>query len=246
VFGGVFVAIERHVAHPMLDLRLFAGRTFAGAAAGVFVMSASVPAVLVYLVLYLEQVLGQGPLAVGLELLPFAALSFAAAPVSGRLIAVVGDRVLIVAGLVAAAAGLLSMRAAAAGSAWTVLLPGLVLLGLAQGLINPPVTNAAVSSVAPERAGMASGANSTARQLGVACGIAGLGAVFRAVASSHAAPAAAIDGLHALLLVAAGLAGAGALTCAFLLPGRPAAGAARLARFRPQPKEPCHDHVDCL
>ncbi|UTI66289.1 MFS transporter [Paraconexibacter antarcticus] len=217
----LFVLVERRGARPMVDLGLFRLRTFTAAAVAVFAFSAAVPALLVYLVLYLEGVLHQGPLAVGAELLPFAAVSFVAAPVSGALIARLGDRTLITSGLLVAAAGTYALRRSGADGSWTALLPGLVLCGAAQGMLNPPITNAAVGAVPPERSGMASGVNNTARQLGVATGIAALGAIFHAKLG-HPAPgpgaaAASVAALHLVLLVASAVAAAGALAAFVLL-----------------------------
>ena len=63
-------------------------------------------------------------------------------------------------------------------STWTVLLPGFIVAGIGIGITNPVVASATVSVVPPEHSGMASGASSTFRQVGIATGIAGLGAVF--------------------------------------------------------------------
>jgi hypothetical protein len=76
-------------------------------------------------------------------------------------------------------AGLLSMTAIDAGSGWTTLIPGFVLAGAGIGLINPPLASTAVGVVHHSRSGMASGINNTFRQVGIATGIAGLGAVFQ-------------------------------------------------------------------
>jgi len=66
-----------------------------------------------------------------------------------------------------------------ADSAWTVLLPGFIFAGIGVGLVNPPLASTAVGVVPPARAGMGSGINSTFRQIGIATGIAGLGALFQ-------------------------------------------------------------------
>jgi len=75
-------------------------------------------------------------------------------------------------------AGLLLMRGLAAGSSWTHLIPGMIVGGLGIGLVNPPLASTAVGVVPPQRAGMASGINSTFRQVGIATGIALLGTLF--------------------------------------------------------------------
>jgi predicted MFS family arabinose efflux permease len=78
-------------------------------------------------------------------------------------------------GLIIVGIGLLLMRGLDAGSAWTHLIPGMIVGGVGVGLVNPPLASTAVGVVAPQRAGMASGINSTFRQVGIATGIALLG-----------------------------------------------------------------------
>src|SRR5215469_4590775 len=98
--------------------------------------------------------------------------------VAGRLTTKVPIRALIGPGLVLVGVGLLLMRGLTAASTWTHLIPGLIVAGVGVGLINPPLASTAVGVVAPRQAGMASGINSTFRQVGIATGIALLGALF--------------------------------------------------------------------
>jgi predicted MFS family arabinose efflux permease len=70
------------------------------------------------------------------------------------------------------------MRGLNSGSSWTHLIPGMIVGGLGIGLVNPPLASTAVGVVPPQRAGMASGINSTFRQVGIATGIALLGTLF--------------------------------------------------------------------
>ena len=87
-------------------------------------------------------------------------------------------RLLIGPGLIVIGAGLLLMRGLDAGSAWTHLIPGMIVGGVGVGIVNPPLASTAVGVVPPQRAGMASGINSTFRQVGIATGIALLGTLF--------------------------------------------------------------------
>ena len=80
-----FVVNERRIAEPMLDLRLFANRSFTGASLAAFAISASMFSVFLYLTLYLQNGLGYSPLEAGLRFLPLSVLSFCVAPVAGRL-----------------------------------------------------------------------------------------------------------------------------------------------------------------
>ena len=87
-------------------------------------------------------------------------------------------RLLIGPGLLLVGAGLLLMRGLNAQSGWTHLIPGMIVGGLGIGLVNPPLASTAVGVVKPAQAGMASGINSTFRQVGIATGIALLGTLF--------------------------------------------------------------------
>ena len=174
-----FVFIERSRERPMLDLSLFGKRTFVGASAVAFTLSASMFAMFLYLTLYIQNVLGYKPFDAGLRFLPITALSFFVAPVAGRLAVRIAPRLLLGTGLVLVGIGLVLMSAVDAGSDWTVLLGGFVAAGFGIGMINAPLTQVAVGVVPPERSGMASGINNTFRQVGIATGIAALGAIFQ-------------------------------------------------------------------
>lgn len=174
----VFLTAELVQQRPMLDLSLFRRRAFLGASIVAFALSASIFAMFLYLTLYIQDVLGYSALAAGLRFLPVTLLSFAVAPIAGRLTVHVPVRLLLGFGLVLVGAGLAAMSAVSAGSSWTVLVPGFVLAGAGVGLVNPPLASTAIGVVHFSRSGMASGINSTFRQVGIATGIAGLGAIF--------------------------------------------------------------------
>jgi hypothetical protein len=78
------------------------------------------------------------------------------------------------------------------GSDWTHLIPGFVVSGLGAGLVNPPLASTSIGVVPPQKAGMASGVNATFRQIGIAAGIAGLGAIFTSALQHNLASAAAV------------------------------------------------------
>ena len=105
-------------------------------------------------------------------------------------------RLLIGPGLILVGIGLLLMRGLDAGSTWTHLIPGMIVGGLGVGLVNPPLASTAVGVVPPQQAGMASGINSTFRQVGIATGIALLGTLFsNKVRDEVLARVAAVPGL---------------------------------------------------
>jgi EmrB/QacA subfamily drug resistance transporter len=192
VLLAVFLLAELRQQRPMLDLSLFRRPAFTGANVVAFALSSSIFAMFLYLTLYIQDVLGYGALQAGLRFLPITMLSFIVAPIAGRLTVRVPVRLLLGSGLLLVSGGLLAMTAVNASTGWTVLIPGFVLAGAGIGMINPPLASTAIGVVHYSRSGMASGINSTFRQVGIVTGIAGLGAVFahevsHSVASSLAA-----------------------------------------------------------
>jgi EmrB/QacA subfamily drug resistance transporter len=174
----VFVIIELGGKAPMFDLSLFRLPTFTGGSVAAFGLSASIFAILLYLVLYIQDVLGFDALATGVRLLVLSGGILATSTVAGRLTSKMPVRFLIGPGLLLVGAGLLLMRGLDASSAWTHLIPGLIVAGFGVGMVNPPLASTAVGVVKPQQAGMASGINSTFRQVGIATGIALLGTLF--------------------------------------------------------------------
>jgi MFS family permease len=98
-----------------------------------------------------------------------------------------------------------------------VLLPGFILGGIGIGFVNAPLATTAVSTVAVQRAGMASGINNTFRQVGIATGIAALGAIFASKVGDQRSHAEFVHGLHDILLVGAGVAAIGAVLAGALV-----------------------------
>ena len=178
VLLAVFVIVELRSAQPMFDMKLFKLPTFSGGAVAAFGLSASIFSMLLYLVLYLQDILGYSPLATGVRLMVISGGILVTSTVAGRLTSRVPVRLLIGPGLIVIGAGLLLMRGLDAGSAWTHLIPGMIVGGVGIGIVNPPLASTAVGVVPPQRAGMASGINSTFRQVGIATGIALLGTLF--------------------------------------------------------------------
>ena len=187
VMLGAFVVIELRSRNAMLDLGLFRVPAFGGVSIVAFALSAGMFAMFLYLTLYMQDVLGYSPLEAGLRFLPITFLSFVVAPISGRLLNYVHARVLLGVGLIAVGVGLGLMHGIAFGDSWTGLLPGFLIAGAGIGLANPAIASTALGVVPPARAGMASGINSTFRQVGIATGTAALGAIFSSRIGSEVA-----------------------------------------------------------
>src|SRR3954452_6022187 len=180
VLFAAFVFVERRVKSPMFDLRLFRKPAFDGISVAAFTLSASMFAMFLYLTLYLQNVLDYSPLQAGLRFLPFSVMSFVVAPIAGNLAQRFQVRGFLGIGLLMVGSGLLLMHGVTPDSSWTTLLAGLIIAGAGVGLINPALATGAVGVVPPEQSGVASGINNTFRQVGIATGIAALGAIFQA------------------------------------------------------------------
>ena len=180
-----FALIELRQESPMFDFSLFRIPTFTGAQIAAFSISCGMFAQFLYLALYLEDVLGNSAVRTGVYFLPLSLVSFVVAPVAGRLSARFPVRLFLGGGLALTGLALLLMHGIALSSTWTTLLAGFVVGGIGVGMVNAPLAATAVSVVEPRRAGMASGINNTFRQIGIATGIAALGAIFQSQISSH-------------------------------------------------------------
>jgi EmrB/QacA subfamily drug resistance transporter len=228
-FGGAaalllaFVAIEARAAQPMVPLRFFRNPSFAGAQVAAFGISASLFAMWLYMTLYLQQVLGLSAIQAGLVYLPGTILNFLVAGSMASVGQKVSPRVLIAAGLALVAGGQALLTIVAVDSSWWSFLPGLLVAMVGTGVLNPMISQVALSSAPPERSGLAAGVNDMFRQAGIAVGTAALGALVPAAAAfGGGSPQSYVDGLHDALWVGAVLAAAAAAATAMLIrgPGR--------------------------
>lgn len=203
---GLFVVVELRTAAPMLPLELFRVPAFSGTALVAFAQSIAIYPLLLFLAIYLQRALGFTPTETGLRMLPMTVLILVVAPFSGKLTDRLSLRVPLVAGLTLFGVALLTIHGVSPSDPWTRLLPGLLLGGIAVGMISPALAAAMVSVLPVERSGLSSGINNTFRQLGIAIGIAGLGAIFHHQAGQGATAPDIIDGLNDVVLVAAAVA----------------------------------------
>jgi EmrB/QacA subfamily drug resistance transporter len=221
-----FVAWERRAPEPMLPLRLFRSRAFSAANAATFLMSAALIGA-VFLASQYFQARGISPLGTGLRFLPWTGAPLIVAPLAGALSDRIGQRPVLVTGLLLQAAGLLWWGLAVTpDSSYLSLVAPLVVAGVGVSMALPANATAALSSVPPADLGKASGANGTLRQFGGAFGIATASAVF--AAHGHLGSAVSFtEGFRPALVVAAGFSLLGALSgLALSQRARPARAAA--------------------
>jgi MFS family permease len=221
VLSGAFVWWERRAPAPMIPLDMFRSRTFAAGNAAIFCTFAALFAGVFFFAQLLQVTLGYGPLEAGLRLVPWTATFLTIAPAAGALSDRIGERPLIVGGLLLQVAGYVWIALiAGAGLTYGALVLPLVLAGVGVSMAIPAAQSTAVATMAPERLGKAAGTNSMVRQLGGVFGVAVTAAVFAGAGGS----AVFTDGFAPAIAVAAGFSFAGALAGLWLPVRRSVAG----------------------
>lgn len=178
MIGAVaFVAVELRVAAPMLDVRLFASRSFSAVMVIAAVALFGFTGVAVLVVMFYNNVQHLNALDTSWRMLPLFGVYVVTAFLTGRLIRRTGFKAPLTAGLLLGALAVLGLTTVGPATSYSHVWPLFVLFGGACGTVIAPSTAAALVSVAPERAGMASGAVNTARQVGAVMGTALLGSL---------------------------------------------------------------------
>jgi MFS family permease len=233
VLLAAFVARQAKARTPLLPLRLFRIRAVTGANLVMVLMVAGMLGFQFVTALYLQQVLGLDALRTGVAFLPVpVVIAVASLGFSGKLAERFGPRVALLSGLGLVIVGLLLLtRVSVGGSYFTDVLPPLLVMGLGAGVAIPALMGLAMTGVAPEDSGAASGLINTTQQVGAAIGT----AVLATVAASRTASLGSLDHREAL---ASGFRLAYGTSAGFLIAAI-ALGAAVLARrSRPAAAEP--------
>ncbi|HMA45996.1 MAG TPA: MFS transporter [Frankiaceae bacterium] len=176
--GLGFLAVERAGASPAVRLDLFGDPTFTGANAVAFAINFGVFAIFFFLSLFLQLIATYSAFQAAAHFAPMTLAMIVAAPLTGRLVARVGPRPPMVAGLVLAATGMLltdavlSPRVGFGQLGWS-----LPLIGIGFGMVLAPMTSAVMTSAPRERSGMAAATTNASRQVGALVGVAVLGAL---------------------------------------------------------------------
>ena len=184
---GAFVWWELRVAHPLIDLRIFASRPFTTAAASVTVIFFALFGSLFLLTQYLQLVHGYSPLSAGLRALPFAAAMGAMSPVSTVLAQRLGSRVVVPAGLALMGFGLLDLSTAGVHTSYPPLAVAVAIMGAGMGLVMAPASSTIMTTVPAHQAGAGSAINDTIREVGGALGVAIVGSLAAAAYRSRLA-----------------------------------------------------------
>jgi EmrB/QacA subfamily drug resistance transporter len=177
---GILLKYEPRRPEPLIDFRFFRSIPFSASTATAVCAIATSAGFLFLTTLYLQDVRGFSPLKAGLTLLPMPIMMALTAPIAGRMLARGGPRVPFV---IAGAALTLSSAALSQLSPTSgplFLASTYALFGIGAGMVNSPITNGIMSGVPKSQAGVASGMNSSARQLGQSLGVAIVGSVLAA------------------------------------------------------------------
>jgi EmrB/QacA subfamily drug resistance transporter len=217
-----FVLLELHQRLPMLDVHLFQNGTFAGANLVAILVTLAMFGIFVFFPIYMQTYRGWSPIQAGAALLPWTLMIVILAPVAGKLSDRVGSRWLIAGGMTVVAACCLWLSTVTLTSSFWHMLPGFVLGGIGMSFVMTPMSAAAMGAVSVDKAGVASGVLNTFRQVGVALGIAIMGAIItnRATAALHAGdapPQAFVHGLTFGMRISAAICLGGAVAAAVLI-----------------------------
>jgi EmrB/QacA subfamily drug resistance transporter len=181
-----FVLIQRRQVQPLMELGLFKNRTYTVTNLVGLVLSFGMMGVFFLLPVFLQAILGYSAIKAGLVMTPLAAIVIVAAPTSGTLSDRIGPKWLMVAGMFVTAVGFfLTRRVMVIDGSWPSMVLPFMVTGFGIGMVMPPMTSAVMGSVAPEKAGQASGVISSFRQIGSVLGIAVMGAVLQNRASIY-------------------------------------------------------------
>src|SRR4051794_11773397 len=224
-----FVAIELRSASPLVPFRIFRSRTLTGANVSGLLVGASLFSMFFFISLYMQQVLGYGPLKAGVSYLPLAVTIIVSAGIASQLVTRLGFKPVLLTGFTFIAAGLIWFgQVAWNGSYAADILGPSLLAAVGLGFSFVPVTIAAVSGVAQREAGLASGLINTAQQVGGALGLAVLATIANSRTSDimasahgpHALKQALTDGFQSAFLAGAAFAVLGFVAALVLIRSR--------------------------
>jgi EmrB/QacA subfamily drug resistance transporter len=176
-----FALIERRSAAPIVDFAFFRSRSFLGANIVAFSISFGMFAVFFFLALYMQNILGYGPLETGVRFLPMTIVIMFAGPLAGRMSDRIGPRTPLVIGLLLVAVSLGWQSRIGVDTSFGFLVVPFILLGVGMGFTMSPMSTAAMNSVDRSKAGVASGTLSMTRMVGGTFGVAALGALVAAI-----------------------------------------------------------------
>src|SRR5262245_690429 len=194
-----FVVIELRAKAPLVRLSIFRTRSLSAANVSMFLVASGLFAMFFFNTLYIQRVLGYGPLEAGLAFLPFTAGIMVSAGLASRFTPTIGVRPVAITGMVVTAAGMLLLtQLPVDGSYAANVLPALILTSLGLGCVFVPLTLVATTGLEPSDQGLASGLFNTSQQIGGALGLAVLSSLAASATSNSTGSEqqALVDGFH--------------------------------------------------
>jgi EmrB/QacA subfamily drug resistance transporter len=193
---AAFVVVELRSKAPLVRLSIFRVRSLTAANVSMFLVASGLFAMFFFNTLYIQRVLGYGPLEAGLAFLPFTGGIMVSAGLASNFAPRVGVRPVAVAGMVVTAAGMILLTTLSAnGSYLSDVLPALVLTSLGLGCVFVPLTLIATTGLDDDDQGLASGIFNTSQQIGGALGL----AILASIAASKTTSAAGVSQQEALV-----------------------------------------------
>jgi EmrB/QacA subfamily drug resistance transporter len=192
-----FVVIELRAKEPLVRLSIFRVRSLLAANVVMLLAASGMFAMFFFNTLYIQRVLGFGPLTAGLAFLPFTAGIMVSAGLASRFAPTVGVRPIAIAGLVVSAAGMLLLVGVPSDGTYAVnVLPALILTALGMGAVFVPLTLIATTGLENEDQGLASGLFNTSQQVGGALGLAILSTIAAGRTAGREGSPALVHGFH--------------------------------------------------
>jgi EmrB/QacA subfamily drug resistance transporter len=188
VLSVAFIWWERRVDHPMLRMEFFRNPRFSAASGAITMVFFALFGSVFLLTQHLQFVLGYTPLQAGFRILPVAAL-IVAAPLSARLVEVIGTKIVVFVGLLTVATGLWLLSTVEVTSGYGLVAASLAILGTGMGLTMAPATESIMGSLPLAKTGVGSAMNDTTRMVGGALGVAVLGSILASSYGSAIEPA---------------------------------------------------------
>jgi EmrB/QacA subfamily drug resistance transporter len=223
-----FVVVEARSAYPLLPLRVVLERNRGGSYLATLLLTVGMFAMFLFVSYYMQQILHYSAAKAGVAFLPFALGVIVAAGMATPLVPKLGPRVVMTAGLLIAAAGLLWMtQIGVHTSYWTHLLPQQIVMSIGMGLAFPALSSTALTNVKPDDAGVASSLLNTSQQVGASLGAALLNTIAATATASyiashgtHFAGQGVVHGFTVAFTVGAAILAAGAIVSAVFVSGR--------------------------
>jgi EmrB/QacA subfamily drug resistance transporter len=218
-----FVAWELRHSEPLMRLGILRIKTVSGANVAGFILGTATFSLFLMLTLYMQDVLGYGPMKTGVAYLAVAGTAIVTSAIAAQLVTRIGVKPALLIGMVSLTAGLLYFtQVSVHGSYLADLLPGFLLVAVGLGFSFVPISIAALAGVEPHEAGLASGLINTTQQIGGALGIAALSAIATsrttdAVAGGASKSSALVTGFHGAFWAGVIIAGVGVVAALTLI-----------------------------